>query len=77
MLVAVVHVKEVGGEGLGTMFTTTGGRVEETVEADKGRNHVQARTKGGSEGGDTPLNSDCCSGKTDVFQCLGGTSRAH
>lgn len=46
MLVAVVQVKKVGGEGLGTMFATAGGRVEETVEAEKGCNHVQARTKG-------------------------------
>lgn len=59
------------------MFATAGGRVEETVEAEKGCNHVQAKTKGGSEGGDRPLDSDCCNGKTDVLPCLGGTSRAH
>jgi hypothetical protein len=50
LLVAVVQVKVVGGEGLGTMFATAGGRVEETVEAEKGCNHVQARTKGGIGG---------------------------
>jgi hypothetical protein len=34
--VAVVQVKEVEGEGLGMMFATAGGGVEETVEAEKG-----------------------------------------
>jgi hypothetical protein len=77
LLVAVVQVKEVGGEGLGTMFATAGGRFEEAVEAEKGCNHVQARTKGRLECGDRPLDSDCCIGKTDVLPCLGGTSRAH
>jgi hypothetical protein len=31
LLVAVVQVKEVGGEGLGRMFAIAGGRAEEAV----------------------------------------------
>jgi hypothetical protein len=36
LLAAVVQVKEVGGEGLGTMFAIAGGRVEQAVEVEKG-----------------------------------------
>ena len=82
MLVAVAQVNGVGGEGLGMMYATVGGGVEEAVEVEKEyvaweKEHVQARRKGGSqEGGDKPLDPDCCNGKTDLFQYLGGTSGA-